>query len=138
METIKTNFLHQCYRRLITKSHAPIAIPVITFLCLFFLGDILINNDSMMDVEAQAMRQKLAKLGKDLEELRQGGNQTWTLEQYRRKERIRKVCEKYGNPRDFQQVKNFIMDPKVGKLFQRCLMYCTSKFSERNHLLLQP
>ena len=74
----------------------------------------------MVDVEVQAMRQKLAKLGKDLEELRQGGNQTWTLEQYRRKERIRKVCEKYGNPRDFQQVKNFIMDPKVGKLFQRC------------------
>ena len=73
----------------------------------------------MVDVEVQAMRQKVAKLGKDLEDLRRDGNLTWTLEQYRRKERIRKVCEKYGNPREFQQVKSFIMDPKVGELFQR-------------------
>ena len=128
MEAIKANLLHQCCQRLIKISRAPFAILVITILCLLFLGELLVNNGLIV-----------AKLDKDLEELRYGGNQTWTLEQYRRKDRISKVCQKYGNPTEFQQVKSFIMDPKVGKFPEMPLSLTVHlNISEPNHILLQP
>ena len=77
----------------------------------------------------KAIQQRLIKLDKDLADLRNDGNQTildkglvkvrdkdnqtWAWEQYRRKELVRKVCQKYDNPKELQQVKSFIMDPKV-------------------------
>ena len=139
MEAIKTNLLHQCCQRLIKISRAPFAILVITILCLLFLGELLVNNGLIVDVEVKSLRHRLAKLDKDLEELRYGGNQTWTLEQYRRKDRISKVCQKYGNPTEFQQVKSFIMDPKVGKFPEMPLSLTVHlNISEPNHILLQP
>ena len=103
----------QCCRRCNTKSHAPIVVPVVTFVSLLLLGDIL-TKASMVGIKIQALQKRLTKLDKDLEELRRDGNQTWALEQYRRKELIKKVCDKYGNPDEFQKVESFIMDPKVG------------------------
>ena len=98
-------------------SHILIPIPVITVVCILLLANILINYPSMVDIQVPPIQQRLTKLDKDLEELRCGGNQT--LEQYRRKELIKKVCDKYGNPDEFQKVESFIMDPKVG-IVQKC------------------
>ena len=114
MDRDKNTLLSQSCRRGIMKSHAPIAIPIITFVSLLLLGNILINKTWMADIEVQALQQRLTKLDKDLNELRRDGNQTWALEQYRRKELVRKVCKKYGNPEEFQKIKSFILDPKVG------------------------
>ena len=135
METDKTT-LFQCCRRYIKKSHAPIAIPVITFVSLLFLGNILINNPSMLDIEVQAIQQRLTKLDKDLEELRRGGNQTLALEQYRRKETIRKVCQKYGNPKGFQKIKSFIKDPKVGRISQQWPREVTHETNNLQYVLI--
>ena len=48
-----------------------------------------------------------------LEELQRDENPTLTLEQYKRKKLVKKVCNKYGNTKKFLNVKSFIVDPKV-------------------------
>ena len=98
METEKTTLLPQCLPQCNTKSHILIPIPVITIVCILLLANILINYPSMVDIQVPPIQQRWTKLDKDLEELRRGGNQT--LEQYRRKELVRKVCQKYGNARE--------------------------------------
>ena len=118
VEKDKIALLPQCWQ-FNTKSHAPIAVPVITFVSLLFLGYILTNNTSMVDIEAQTLQMRLTKLDKDLLELRCDGNQTWAWEQYQRKKLVRKVCENYDNPKEFQKTIHFIMDPKV-RIIQKC------------------
>ena len=107
------NLLPQCCQQHIAKFYAPIAIPIITFVAILFLGNILITNTSKLDIEVKAIQRRLTKLSNDLVELKNAGNHTWAWKQYQRKEHVRKVCQKYENPKQFQQVKSFIMDPKV-------------------------
>ena len=89
-------------------------ITVAIFVSLIALGNIL-NESSMAEIKVQVLEKRLAKLNKDLEELQHQyeRNKTWLLEQYQRKQLVKKVCNKYGNPNRFKKLATFIIDPKV-------------------------
>ena len=84
------------------------------FVSLNALGNIL-NESSMAEINVQVIEKRLAELNKDLEELQHQyeRNKTWLLEQYQRKQLVKKVCNKYGNPNEFKKLATFIVDPKV-------------------------
>ena len=86
---------------------------VTIFVILIALGNIL-NESSKAEIKAQVIEERLAELNEDLEDLHQyKRNMTWLLEQYQRKQLVKKVCNKYGNPNEFKKLATFIVDPKV-------------------------
>ena len=96
------------------RFHVPIIITAVIFVSLITFGNIL-NESSMAEIKVPVIKERLAKLNKELEELLHQckRNQTWLLEQHQRKQLVKKVCNKYGNPTKFKKLTTFIVDPKV-------------------------